>query len=215
MCRFTGRAKETVTITGKPIPTGFKTWIIAEEGYFLHWFWHAKSKGPQGIGRVPRELGANKTAATVVALLKALPQVHSSFTVTIDNFFTSQKLLLLLSKLGYGARGTARTNAGMYVDLISKKKADSKDIIPWGSLDRRLVADGKIVEIGWKDIGGYCLFMSNVDDGIEETITKRRRPKETATCAKTGRIPFGDDPVKELPRPTLTWLYNMLINQVE
>ena len=100
------------------------------------------------------------------------------------------------------------------MDLINRKRSDIKDIIPWGSLDRKLVANGKIVEIGWKDTGGYCLFMSNVNDGIEETVTKYRRPKQTATCAKTGRILFGDQHVKELPRPTLTWLYNMLMNQV-
>ena len=212
MCRFTGRAKEIVKIANKPIPTGIKTWIIAEKGYFLHWFWHAKSKDPQGIGPVPKELGANKTAATVVALLKTLP--HRPYTVTLDNLFTSRKLLLLLAKLGYGARGTARTNAGMHVDLIKRKRSDINDTIPWGSLDRKVVAEGQITEIGWKDTGGYCLFMSNVVDGEEEVITKRRRPKETAVCAKTGRQPFRNQTVKELPRPKLTWLYNMLMNQV-
>ena len=161
-------------------------------------------------------MGANKTAVTVIALLKALPQVpnHGSYTVTLDNLFTSTKILLLLLKLGYGARGTARTNADIHIDLIKRKKSDAKDIIPWGSLDRRLVAEGKIVQIRWKDTVGYCLFMSNVDDGIKETTTKRRRPKETSTCAKTGRQPFGDQPTKDLSRPTLTWLYNIQMNSV-
>ena len=57
--------------------------------------------------------------------------------------------------------------------------------------------------------------MSNVDDGIETTITRRRRPKETAACAKTGRRPFGNETQKDLSWPTLTWLYNMLMNQVD
>ena len=117
MCRFTGRAKEKLTIKNKPIPNGIKAWVIADRGYFLHWFWHAKGDGRQGIGRVPRPLGKNKTAAVVPALLNTLPQ-GSSYDVTLDNLLTSTKLLEHLSTIGYGARGTARTNAGVHQDLL-------------------------------------------------------------------------------------------------
>ena len=34
--RFTGRAKEKITIPIKLIPTRFKDWVIADKGYFLH-----------------------------------------------------------------------------------------------------------------------------------------------------------------------------------
>ena len=72
MVRFTGRAKEIVTIPSKPIPTGIKGWCTADEGYLLHWYWHAKGKGPQGVPKKPAEL--NLTAAVVPALLNTLPQ---------------------------------------------------------------------------------------------------------------------------------------------
>ena len=36
MTRFTGRAKEKLTIPNKPIPQGIKGWAVAQEGYFLH-----------------------------------------------------------------------------------------------------------------------------------------------------------------------------------
>ena len=221
MSRFTGRAKEKITITSKPIPTGIKAWVIANEGYFLHWFWHAKGDGPQGIGPVPRPLGRNKTAAVVPALLNTLPEIslpkhcHNSYSVTLDNLFTSTKLLAYLSQIGYGARGTARTNVGVYKKLIDQKKSDKNDTIPWGTKDRVVVADGTVVQIGWKDTGSYCLCMSNMDCGVDTTMTKRHHPNETATCAKTGRIPFKDQPEKVLPRPTLTYYYNMLMNQVD
>ena len=42
MSRFTGRAKEIITIPLEPIPTVFKAWILADDGYFLSWSWHAK-----------------------------------------------------------------------------------------------------------------------------------------------------------------------------
>ena len=56
--------------------------------------------------------------------------------------------------------------------------------------------------------------MSNVDSGINTVITKRRRPNKTAICAKTARVPFRNQPIKDLLRPTLTYLYNMEMNQV-
>ena len=214
MCRFSGRSKAKLTIPTKPIPTGIEAWVIGEKGYFLHWFWHAKGDGPQGIGRVSKALGRNKTAAVVPALLKTLPQ-DSSYGVTLDNLFTSTKLLTYLSSIGYDARGTARSNAGVHKDLLKFKQSDTKDVIPWGTKHWRLVANGDIVQIGWKDTGGYCLFMSNMDSGVDITITKRRHPNETATCAKTGRVPFGNQAEKPLPRPTLAYRYNMEMNQID
>ena len=115
MCRFTGRAKEKLTIANKPIPTGIKAWIIADKGFFYHWFWHAKGNSPQGIGLVPQALGRNKTAAIVLALLNTLPRgPPGTYNITLDNLFTSIKLLVFLLQKGYGARGTARTTAGVY-----------------------------------------------------------------------------------------------------
>ena len=71
-----------------------------------------------------------------------------------------------------------------------------------------------MVQLGWKN-SVYCIFISNMDSGVEATTTKRRRPNETATCAKTARVPFGGQAVKELPRPTLTSLYNIKMNQMD
>ena len=42
MAWFTKYAKEKIIIPTKPIPTGFKGWIILDNGYFIHWFWYAK-----------------------------------------------------------------------------------------------------------------------------------------------------------------------------
>ena len=57
--------------------------------------------------------------------------------------------------------------------------------------------------------------MSNMDPVDGTVTTKRRRPNETATCAKTARKPFGDLPEKDLPRPALTYLYNIEMNAVD
>ena len=106
MSRFQGRSYETTTIPGKPIPTGYKIWTIAEKGYFLQWVWHAKGdkNGPVGV-LTPRELGGtkagkggNKTQATVAHLLGLLPPAR--YHVFLDNLFTSKKLLTYLRSRG-------------------------------------------------------------------------------------------------------------------
>ena len=37
MSPFTINVREKISVPIKPIPTGFKTWIIPDKGYFLHW----------------------------------------------------------------------------------------------------------------------------------------------------------------------------------
>ena len=37
-----GRSKEIVNISSKPIPEGFKIWVLANEGYILDWLYYAR-----------------------------------------------------------------------------------------------------------------------------------------------------------------------------
>ena len=110
MARFEGRAHEATIIPGKPIPTGFKIWVIAQSGYFLRWIWHCKGKkgGPVGV-QVPAELGAskkpkkegNKTAAVVPHLLGLLPPpAYGRYHVYLDNLFVSDVLIKHLRSRG-------------------------------------------------------------------------------------------------------------------
>ena len=143
---FTGRSKEKLTIISKPIFIGIKGWVLADQGYFCHWYWHAKGDGLQGIGRVPKPLGKNKTVAVVPALLNTLPKDPcDTYDVILDNLFIFIKLLIYLSQIGYGARGTIRTNTGIFKDLLEFKKSDIKDIILWGTKHWRLITNKDII----------------------------------------------------------------------
>lgn len=83
MSRFEGRSYDIVTILGKPIPEGYKIWVLAQQGYFLNWVFHRKgiiknpiSKGgPRGPWKVtqPRELGDNNSSTVVAHLMASLP----------------------------------------------------------------------------------------------------------------------------------------------
>ena len=67
----------------------------------------------------------------VLTLLKTLPKAPpGTYGVTLDNLFTSIKLLVYLLAEGFDARGTARTNAGIHQELIDHKKSDKNNVIP-------------------------------------------------------------------------------------
>jgi hypothetical protein len=72
--------------------------------------------------------------------------------------------------------------------------------MPWGTLVSMPIALGKVMQIGWKD-NAFALTISTVFDGSARVTTVRKQPKETSTNAKTARVPFGDQPTKELEIP--------------
>ena len=72
MSQFIKYIKEKITISTKLILTGIKAWILADNSYFVHWFWYTKGDGPQGISKVPKYLGRNKIVVVISAFLKTL-----------------------------------------------------------------------------------------------------------------------------------------------
>ncbi|KEY74866.1 hypothetical protein S7711_09810 [Stachybotrys chartarum IBT 7711] len=52
MIGFEGRAYEKTTIPSKPTPTGFKVWVVAQQGYFLQWIWHLPRSLPASIRKL-------------------------------------------------------------------------------------------------------------------------------------------------------------------
>ena len=111
--RFMGRASETVNIPTKPVPEGFKIWILGNEGVVLEWLYHAKGdqKGPVDLDDFwTEDLGFSKTQAVVLDLVKQ-HGISDNFQhiIWLDNLFTSSRLLRQLKTEGFGAAGTVRT----------------------------------------------------------------------------------------------------------
>jgi hypothetical protein len=111
---FQGRASEIVTIPSKPIPTGYKIWVKASDGYVFDFMWHArgirKIDGPQGLDPKWQKQGFTATQAVVLELmLRNRHPDSASQVVWIDNLFTSAHLLAELRKFGIGGAGTVRT----------------------------------------------------------------------------------------------------------
>ncbi|KFA55625.1 hypothetical protein S40293_10059 [Stachybotrys chartarum IBT 40293] len=55
ICGFQGRSKQKVTIKNKPTPTGLKIWILATQGYILHWIWHTPGSALGPVGHCRRK----------------------------------------------------------------------------------------------------------------------------------------------------------------
>jgi hypothetical protein len=223
--RFEGRAKETTTVPNKPTPTGFKVWGAAQRGFLLVWNWHipGEKNGPLGI-KTPRELGGtvragkggNKTQAVVLHLIKRLPEPpqRSGYHVFLDNLFVSTRFVEYARSLGIGITGTCRDKAGVNKELLRLKKEDKKDFIKWGTTFSIPTPTGKVCHVGWKD-QAFVLMMSSVLSGDERIARLRRRPKETSSKAKTSRVPFGKEPVKELSIPAIADEYNYHMGAVD
>ena len=110
--RFQGRSAATVNIPSKPVPEGYKIWVLANARYVLDWLFHAKGEklGPVDLDEFwTKEEGFSKTQAVVLDLLTQQgisdPNKH---VVWLDNLFTSARLLSILRDLGFGAAGTVR-----------------------------------------------------------------------------------------------------------
>jgi hypothetical protein len=41
MVHFTGKSKDIIHLPNKPISVGYKIWVVADSGYFLHWIYHS------------------------------------------------------------------------------------------------------------------------------------------------------------------------------
>jgi hypothetical protein len=99
-------------------------------------------------------------------------------------------------------------------ELVELKKQDKKDIIPWGETYSLYTPSNKVCYVGWKD-QAFVLIMSFVLSGDERVVQLRKRPKETSFKAKTSRLPFGEDAVKELSIPTIADAYNYHMGAVD
>jgi hypothetical protein len=173
MVRFTGRSLETTTIPTKPIPTGFKVWILAQSGYCLRWLWHVHGKGPYGLvpQARPEDSKAGAAAAkwvpltptqrVVTTLITLLPA--AVYHVFLDNLFASVRLLRALRKQQVGASGTCRKDSGIDKILVAEKEAEGQGI-PWGQIHCIPTLDGEV----W-----YCKLLS-IDISILISLSLHR-----------------------------------------
>jgi hypothetical protein len=72
----------------------------------------------------------------------------------------------------------------------------------------------KVYHVRWKD-QAFVLMISSILLIDEKVIQLRKRPKETSFKAKTSRVPFREDLVKELSIPVIMDAYNYHMGTID
>ena len=218
MIRFTGRSPHTVHLPSKPIPLGYKVWVVADSGYFLHWSYHAKGLGPIGYNskNYPDLAPTQGIVADLLATLPPPPSDLHEYHATMDNLFTTPELLDLLRRRGIAGTGTARIARIDSRQLAELKAVDAKkDFVPWGTLYARQHKVFSVMQLGFKD-NAFVPLLSTRYDGSESPVKKlRRQPAKTSTSARTARVPFEGQSQKVLPIPKIIDAYNHHMNGVD
>jgi hypothetical protein len=126
---FTGRSDATVNIPGKPTPTGYKIWVIAEHGYVLNWLYHRKGEryGPVNLDQSWLQKGFSKTEAVLLTLVTRLPTCGKGSIIYLDNLFTSTRLCRALRSLGVGSCGTVRLSTTAREEYDARKSQEEPE----------------------------------------------------------------------------------------
>jgi hypothetical protein len=225
MIRFEGRSHGVTTIPGKPVPTGFKFFALANIGYILNWECTApgilEGENDEDISSriisIPEKSIFTKlsnTQAVVQRLVSPLwPFITSEYGyhLYLDNLFVSWKLCYLFKQKGMAVTGTCRKGACGYPPRLSGFKTINC-ALKWGALQAEVVE------------GVFCFLWQNNNavQGMttgynlkEELEKERKRPKPTSTSAAASRAAFGDEYRKILPIPGVIAGYNDSMGQVD
>lgn len=192
---------------------------LAEHGFLITFNFHepGEKRGPVDT-RTPVSLGGtkkagnggNKSQAVALKMAKTLPdQKSNKYHLFMDNLFMSTNFAEVLRKEGFGCTGTANLKGSGIIEELAeiKRKDDKKDALPWGTTNSFVTPSNLVSQTGWKD-NSYVLTISTVLDSKEQVLRNRKRPKKSSSRAKTSRVPFGDEPTKDLLIPALYDEYN-------
>lgn len=218
MVRFCGRSSDTVHLPSKPIPIGYKVWVVADSGYFLKWSFHSKGDGPVEYdpSEYPKLAPTQGIVADLLNRLPSPPSPQHGYHCFMDNLFSTPELFELLRQRSITATGTTRSSRIDSKQLTTLKIDDkSKDIIPWGTVYARKHKTKEVMQLGFKD-NAFVLLLSTAFDGWETSVQKlRRQPAKSSTSAKTARVPFQGQATKMLEIPQLIDAYNHHMNGVD
>jgi hypothetical protein len=134
----------------------------------------------------------------------------ASYSIYMDNYFSSVALFNHLYALQYGACGTARPTNGIPPQL-QKLKEHAKEI-PWGTLYALLVSN--VLCLAWQD-NNTVFTLSTLHSADSFVPCKRKRPGKISTNASIARRIFGNEVTKELDIPIFINDYNHYMNGVD
>ncbi|XP_050024907.2 piggyBac transposable element-derived protein 2-like [Dermacentor andersoni] len=171
MCEYFGKHGCKQFMKGKPIRFGYKLWCICTPlGYLLS---VEPYQGRYGVNVDDKnKLGLGGSVVTeMVSRLKE--RLDYCFHVFFDNFFSSLKLVRMLSSMGVKCTGTVRDNRIENCPILTQKEMKSKNR---GFYDYKVDAESEIIVCRWKD-NSTVTVVSNAH-GVEPTQMVKRYSRE-------------------------------------
>ncbi len=94
----------------KPIKQGYKMWALCDRGYLFNFLFHSRF---WKTGELEKHPLLTDTQSVVYQLALSLPPLPDgqTYTIYLDNLFTSIPLFQELKVKGIGACGTTRPNS--------------------------------------------------------------------------------------------------------
>ena len=146
MIPYFGRHNSKQRIANKPIRVGFKMWVLAEStGYVINFDPYEGAKGKAPTRSSPTTWGLGEKV--VLSLLEVLPK-GKAYSVFIDNYFTSFRLLKHLKENGIQATGTVNKKRLEKVPIMGAKKMEKETR---GYYERLTTTDNSVTLVGWND----------------------------------------------------------------
>ena len=151
MFKFEGRTTQKVTIPDKPIPTGFKIFVLGDSGYIYNWectrpglaegLKDAKKRISISIPNSNVFVYLNPTQSVVIRLIKCLDiyiQKGLSFHLFLDNLFVCWKSVIALKEREIAITSTVRKGTSGYSPRLLQLKKVNRDLI-WGALQASII----------------------------------------------------------------------------
>ncbi len=216
MIKFYGRSKHTLKMVNKPIKQGFKMWALCDRGYLFYFMFHSRFFK---IGELKKHVLLTDTQSIVYQLAVELPPLPDgqTYTIYLDNLFTSTQLFRELKVVGIGACGTTRANSSPdFPNMLHLLKEKYGHVLPWGTLVA--IPVDEVLCLGWID-NNTVLSLSTVHtvNKVADHVKRwRRRPQQTSSNATNARKPFnGKGPRAELAIPRYIDEYNFNMGGVD
>lgn len=203
MVRFSGRSIHTYTIKAKPIPEGYKLYILSLAGGYI-WAYVLMSRSDKSAVQHLIVGDLSITESAVLHLCLTLPRANNEIYFTfMDNFFSTPRLFEMLREYGIAACGTVRIK-----HITSSGKEQMKGPHAWGTVQLEALRNSSVLNIRWLD-SKWVLFLSTMHTGTELVPTERHRPKSKLSLhGKSVEKLFGKQRLLQLPTPKVVIDYN-------
>ena len=190
-------------INTKAAGQGFKLYSLCVGNYLIWFVFTSKQGGIDGHRPIK---GLTSSAAVVLNLMEQLSGI-SRYVVYLDNFFTSDKLLLALRQRLIGGCGTCKRGCGITPELLVLRELFKKQH-DWGEKAFSTINDGQILCMAWQD--NNTVLLMTTAHSLEEAKEQSPKDPKKRHCIPDKSFEWADEEKHLMfPRPVIDYNKHM------